>query len=44
VLIKVRRLISPTTREEMYDSPWLKVDKEYLVLALFIVAARGVSV
>jgi len=44
MLIKARRLINPATRKEINSSPWVQVDKEYLVLGLFIVANEGISV
>ena len=44
MIVKVRRLISQTTKEELNSSPWIHLNKEYLVLALFVTPRYGVSV
>ncbi len=44
MLVKVRKIISQTTKEQLNHSPWIQLDKEYLVLALFVVPNYGISV
>lgn len=41
--IKLRRIISQTTKQELDEAPWGKVDQEFLVLALFVGTRSGLS-
>ena len=42
--VKCNRLISQTTLQELENSPWVTLDKKYLVLALVIGPRVGISI
>ena len=44
MIIKCKKIISQTTKKELKNSPWLKLEREYVVLSCVIGPREGISI